>query len=161
MINLIVAFDPDGTIGVNNNLPWNIKEDLRLFRKLTINNIVIMGRKTYESIGNPLDSRINIVVTSKEIFGNLYTFPSVEASLKYANKININKEIFIIGGKTIYDYCLNNNFIDRMFVSKIKKKYHGDTKFTEFKEYEWNAELKEQYEEFDLWIYTKKLKTFY
>lgn len=156
MINLIVAADPDMNIGKNNGLPWKIKEDLKLFKELTTNNIVIMGRNTYESIGKPLPNRINIVITSKKINDNLYTFQSVEEAIKYCKKIDLNKKIFIIGGKKIYQYCLENNIVDQIFISKIKKRYEGDVKFPEFKEFEWQKEFKKEYEEFDLWIYKKK-----
>lgn len=156
MINLITAFDPNMTIGKDNSLPWKIKDDLKLFKSLTEKNIVIMGRNTYESIGKPLINRINIVITSKNISGNFYIFPNVELALSYCKKINLNKEVFIIGGRKLYRSCLDKNLINRMYISKIKKTYDGNVKFPDICEYDWDKELKSQYEEFDLWIYTKK-----
>jgi dihydrofolate reductase len=158
MISIISAFDPNKTIGFNNNLPWKIKEDLKLFKELTEKNIVIMGRNTYESIGKPLPNRMNIIITSKVIQNNnlLYTFSSFEDCIKYCKKINLNKNIFVIGGRKLYKYCLDNKLIDKMFISKIKKVYEGDVKFPDFKEEDWDKNLKSSYEEFDLWIYTKK-----
>jgi len=155
MINIIVAFDPEMTIGVDNSLPWKIKDDLRLFRQLTTNNFVVMGRNTYESIGKPLPNRINVVITSKKIQGNFYAFSNLEESLMFCKKINPNKEIFIIGGRQLYEYSLKSNLVERMFVSKIKNTYKGDIKFPNFQECDWKKNLKEKYEDFDLWIYTK------
>lgn len=155
MINIIAAIDPNMTIGKDNSLPWKIKDDLRVFRGLTENNIVIMGRNTYESIGKPLINRINIVITSKNICGNFYTFSSIEDAVKYCNKLNLNKEIYIIGGRQLYKYCLDKKMVERMYISKIKKVYDGNIKFPEFLDSEWNKELKDSYEEFDLWIYKK------
>jgi dihydrofolate reductase len=154
-LNLIVAFDPNKVIGNGNSLPWKIKEDLKLFKELTENNIVIMGRNTFESIGKPLPNRINIVITSKNIPG-VYNFTKIEDSINYCNKINLDKKIFIIGGKKIYEYCLSNNLIDNMYISKIKKQYDGDVKFPEFDETSWSKQLNRTFEEFDLWIYKKK-----
>jgi dihydrofolate reductase len=153
-LNLIVAFDPNKIIGSDNSLPWRIKEDLKLFKELTENNIVIMGRNTYESIGKPLPNRINIVITSRNIPG-VYTFSSIEGAINYCNKINLDKKIFIIGGRRIYDFCLSNNLINKMYISKIKKQYSGNIKFPDFNESDWNKELSRNFEEFDLWIYTK------
>lgn len=156
MINLITAFDPNFVIGKDNSLPWKIKEDLKLFRSLTENNIVIMGRNTYESIGKPLINRINIVITSTNIIGNFYTFSIIEEALKYCEKINPNKEVYIIGGRRLYQSSLEKNLIQKMYISKIKKIYEGNIKFPEFLESNWDKELKSSYEEFDLWIYKKK-----
>ena len=68
MISIIAAVSKNGVIGVDNKLPWNLPEDLKRFKELTTNNVVIMGRKTYESIGKPLPNRINIVVTRNKDF---------------------------------------------------------------------------------------------
>lgn len=154
-LNLIVAFDPNKVIGNGNSLPWKIKEDLKLFKELTENNVVIMGRNTFESIGKPLPNRINIVITSKNISG-VYNFTKIEDAINYCDKINLDKKIFIIGGKKIYEYCLTNSLIDNMYVSKIKKQYDGDVKFPDFDETSWFKQVDRTFEEFDLWIYKKK-----
>jgi len=70
MIALIVALNNNNTIGLNNNIPWHSKEDLKYFKKITDNSTVIMGRKTFESIGKPLKNRQNFVVSSQKIFNN-------------------------------------------------------------------------------------------
>lgn len=108
MLSMIIAMDENKMIGYKNGLPWNIPKDLSLFKHLTENNIVIMGNKTFKSIGKPLINRINIVLTktnglnNKEnlFFFNNYS-KAIEFALEFQNKLN--KKIFIIGGKQIYE----------------------------------------------------------
>ena len=74
MITLIVAMDPHNGIGIDGKLPWHIKEDLKIFKERTLNHKIVMGRKTYESIGKPLPNRENIVVTRNQSWSNLDHF---------------------------------------------------------------------------------------
>lgn len=100
-MNIIVAISDNGAIGKNNNLLWNITEDLRYFKKTTLGSVVIMGRRTYESIGKPLPGRRNVVIsrTLKNAPG-VEVYHSVEAALK---ELQVCKaEIFIIGGGELY-----------------------------------------------------------
>lgn len=128
MINIIVAMDNNFLIGSKGVLPWNIPEDLKLFRTLTENNIVIMGRKTFESIGKPLPNRINIVISNTlKNYSDVIIFNSLEKSISFAKKLN--KEIFIIGGAKIYNETITKNIADKLCVSNIKKTYSGDTFF--------------------------------
>jgi dihydrofolate reductase len=109
---LIVASDKNGVIGNNNTIPWHIPEDLKRFRQLTLNNIVVMGRKTFESLPNgPLKDRINIVITQ-----NPHQYKNTD-SVIYSNMENVfdiikhnseNKKVFIIGGSEIYKLFFNN-----------------------------------------------------
>lgn len=108
---LIVASDKNGVIGYNNTIPWYIPEDLKRFRQLTLHNIVVMGRKTFESLPNgPLKDRINIVITQ-----NPHQYKNTD-SVIYANMDNVfdiikhnsaNKKVFIIGGSKIYNLFFN------------------------------------------------------
>lgn len=158
MINLIAAFDPKGVIGQDNNLPWRIKEDLAFFRKITTNNIVIMGRKTYESIGKPLPNRLNIVVTKNKVEGKIYSFPNFEEAVGFCEKLNLNKKIFVIGGQKLYKYVLDKKLVDKMYISKISKNYNGNIYFPEIIEEEWDKKLFQKFEEFELWTYNKKVQ---
>jgi dihydrofolate reductase len=155
---LIAAFDEDRNIGFKNKLPWNIKEEMCSFKRLTENNIVIMGKNTYRSLNNPLKNRMNLVISSESKLkqeNGIYCFEDVVSALNYCKKINLNKKIFIIGGKMLYEYCLKNNLIKYMYISKIKGVYEGDTKFPEFKENDWTHSVVESYKEFDLCLYQK------
>jgi len=146
VFSLILACTLDGGIGYNNNIPWNIKSEMLLFSTITQGpdcyykkNAIIMGYKTWESLSyKPLKNRINIVISSsakkRNNNENVIFFNNFDDSLEYCeNNVNINK-IFIIGGKTIYDLCLNeySKNIDCIHLSIIKKKYKCDT-FIDFK----------------------------
>lgn len=154
MIIAIVAMTKDRVIGLDGKIPWDVKEDLSLFKKKTINNVVIMGRKTYESIGKPLPNRINIVISSDKGYkaGDAVVCNSIEQGLEFAKKI-INKDIYIIGGSTIYRQCMK--YIDKICVSYIKKDYKGDTFFLDSFEKEFDKISEESFEEF---IYVEYLR---
>ena len=109
---LIVAYNKNGVIGNNNTIPWYIPEDLKHFRQLTLNNVVIMGRKTFESLPNgPLKDRINIVITQ-----NPHQYENTDSTI-FTNMENVfdivkqhnssNKKVFIIGGSEIYNLFLS------------------------------------------------------
>ena len=133
-MNLIVAFNNKNVIGNNNKIPWYIPEDLKLFQKTTKNHIIVMGRKTFESLPNgPLKNRINIVITNQtELYENsnetlIYTnFENSFALLETLQK-ETQKEVFIIGGNTIYkqyfEYCT------KFHISFINNTQSGDTTF--------------------------------
>ena len=140
-------------IGKDNKIPWDIPEELNLFRTLTKDSVVIMGRKTYESIGHPLPKRVNIVVSSsmQETEG-IIVCRNIEESIEKAK--TYNKPIFIIGGSTIYKQSFQ--YADKMYLTFIKKEYDGDTFFPEFNEGEWEIEKREDHEEFEFVVYKKK-----
>ena len=133
-MNLIVAFNNNNVIGNDNKIPWYIPEDLKLFQKTTKNNIIVMGRKTFESLPNgPLKNRINIVITNqRELYDKnnetlIYTNFSDSFELLKNLQRETQKEIFIIGGNTIYsqyfEYCT------KFHISLINNEQHGDTIF--------------------------------
>ena len=121
---IIVALTGQYGIGFQNKIPWNYKEDLQHFKRTTVGNAVIMGRKTYESIGRPLPSRHNIVVSSTDING-VKTVRTVEDGVEYARFLNV-KYLWVCGGGTIYDYFLNNYQIDGFSITEIPH-YECDT----------------------------------
>jgi dihydrofolate reductase len=121
MINLIVATSKNGTIGKNNKIPWDIPDDLRYFKKKTLGSSIIMGRKTFESIGKPLPKRENIVITSNENYRKkgVIVVNSLEKAIKKANHLN---EIFIIGGQKVYEEALNLKVVEKYIKPKFIKK---------------------------------------
>ncbi len=126
MISLIFAIDENNLIGKNNDLPWHFKEDLEYFKKTTLNHTVLMGRKTFESIVNrlnkPLPKRKN-VVASKHGFS--YPDVMVIHDLKtYLENID-EEEVFVIGGKSIYEVAFP--YAKKLYITFIKGKYEGDT----------------------------------
>jgi dihydrofolate reductase len=113
MISLIVATSKNGVIGKNGKIPWNIPADLAYFRKMTIGKTVIMGRKTFESIGKPLAGRRNIVISSEDInIKKVESFNGLPSSLFFSKE-----EIMIIGGQSIYKETIK--YADRIYLTLV------------------------------------------
>ncbi len=133
MINIIAAFSKNHTIGFKGKIPWDIPEDKKNFKRLTMGHVIIMGRKSFEEIGHPLSGRINIVVSSSSNFNgeSLYTARSLEHSLNLARLIisNINKpaEIFLCGGERIYKEGIS--LADMLYLTEIDAYFEGDAFF--------------------------------
>lgn len=123
MISLITAMDRNRLIGKDNDLPWHLPQDLKYFKEVTKGHAVIMGRKTFESIGKPLPHRENIIVTSnKELdIPNCQVMHSAEEAVRFAK--NKNEECFVIGGSTLYAEILP--FADKLYVTKSMKPLKG------------------------------------
>ena len=140
IISIIAAKSLNGVIGNNNALPWHLPSDLQHFRKLTSNKIILMGRKTYESIGKPLPNRTNIVISSNSAFKpveGVVVAPDPKEALRMARKIGgEHGEIWIIGGTTIYQAFIKR--ADRMFLTVIQQEVKGDAIFPVWKDVFWN-----------------------
>jgi len=139
-ISLIVAAAENGVIGKNNDMPWKISSDLQYFKKTTMNKPIIMGRKTFESIGKPLPGRTNIVITRDTGFGaeGVITAHSAQMALEVAKSIaevKGHKEVMVIGGAQIYELCLPE--ADRLYLTRIHAEIEGDTYFPELKASQW------------------------
>ena len=142
-------------IGKNNKLPWSIPEELEKFRGFTKGNTVIMGRRTFESVGSkPLPNRNNIVVSA-----SLQPQKSVEVARTIKEAIekakSYVKDIYIIGGAKIYEQSFQ--YADKMYISYIKEEYDGDTFFPEFSEADWEIERKEDYKDFEFVVYRRRI----
>lgn len=135
-ISLIVAADENNVIGGDNQLLWHIPEDLKFFKAKTLGKPIIMGRKTYESIGRPLPGRTNIVITRNPEWNasGVTTAPSLESALKTAQTLTPD-EICIIGGGTIYEQALQ--FATSVYLTRVHNVYNGDTRFPELNANEW------------------------
>ena len=127
MISLLVAHDPDRVIGANNDLPWHIPEDLAYFKKMTMGKAMVMGRKTYESIGKPLPGRLNIVVTRNMDFSAEGVVVVHDLSEAIEKAKEYNDEVMIIGGSEIFRMTLG--IADRLYITFIQKHFEGDTFF--------------------------------
>ena len=132
MINIIVAYAKNRVIGSNDKIPWNIPGEQKQFKELTTNNIVIMGRKTYESIGKALPNRINYVISRKKYFNDVFTFASLSEALEHAKRYD--RDIYIIGGETIYKQAIDNLDIDKFYITEIDMHVDGNKYFPEFNE---------------------------
>lgn len=129
MINIIVAMTSDHVIGNSNDLPWYLPNDLRHFKELTLGNVVIMGRKTYESIvariGKPLPNRTNIILTRDKEFSQPDCI--VANSFEDAIEKSPSKKIFVIGGEQIYKLALDS--ADVLYITEVDAKIKGDAFF--------------------------------
>ena len=158
-INLIVAMTKEGIIGKGNDLPWHIPGDLKHFKKTTMSKIILMGRKTFESIGKPLPGRKNFILTSdpenvpEEIRAdkNVFVFSSFKQAADAASLMP--EPLFIIGGAAVYRETLK--YAERLYISKVKKNYPGDVFFPEYDKTEWTLSSSEDFEEFTLEIWDR------
>lgn len=143
MISIIVAIAQNGTIGDKNALLWHIKEDMRFFRTTTSGHPVIMGRKTFESLGSkPLPKRKNIVITRSDVeFEGAFVAHSLEEAIAMADD---DAEVFIMGGAQIYAQALD--IADRMYITRVERDYGGDTSFPEVDYSKWKLVAEERYE---------------
>ena len=130
-VTVIAAVAQNGVIGSNGRIPWDIPEDMMHFKWLTMGNVLIMGRKTFESIGAPLEGRKTIVVTkTAQYSGEILTAPSLEAALELAQSLDFGDEIFICGGGEIYSEGIA--YADAICLTELDDKYEGDVCFPEF-----------------------------
>ena len=131
--NVITCVDSDFGLGKNNSIPWNIKDDMDYFKNMTTNNIVIMGRLTYESIGKALPNRINIVISNtlnQNDYIDVIIVKSVIESIIYVESLKpIDKNVYIIGGSNIYKEFLEKKIPYKIYLNKINKWYDCDTYF--------------------------------
>ena len=134
-VSLIVAVAENGVIGKDNDLIWHLPKDMRFFKETTMGHHVIMGRKNFESIPHkyrPLPDRTNIVITRQSEYKaeGCIVVDSVEAALEIA-KNNGDIEPFIIGGGQIYKIALEENLVDKIYLTKVHHSFEGDTFFPE------------------------------
>lgn len=133
MISIIVAVAENGTIGDKNALLWHISEDLRNFKRITSGHPVIMGRKTFESLGRPLPNRVNVVVSrSTTSIEGCIVVDSLEKAIAH---FSAEEEIFIIGGAQIYAQAMP--LADKFYLTVVEHPYEGDTSFPAWDEAEW------------------------
>ena len=155
-INVIVAMTKSRVIGKDGTLPWHLSEDLKLFKAHTTGNIVIMGRKTFDSIGRPLPNRRNIVVSKSiredEKAAGVEYFPDLDHAVAAAQEGD--GRIFIIGGASIYHQMIEK--ADRLYISLVEGEFEGDTWFPEIKDDVWKVVASEPHTGFTLKIYERK-----
>lgn len=148
IISHLVAVSNELVIGVDNDLPWNLKDDLAHFKKYTLNKVIIMGRKTYESIGRPLPNRINYVIsrTIKEIDG-AHVFNNLEEAMLSAEKHNkdldIENEIVIIGGGYLFEETLP--ILNKLVITRVDCSVVGDVYYPKIDMKNWDLISSESY----------------
>lgn len=134
MISFIFAMDRNRAIGYQNDLPWHLPNDLAFFKRVTTGHTIVMGRKTYDSIGRPLPKRRNIIITRNESF-TAEGCEVVHTKEELQKKTVAEDEIFIIGGTEVFK--LFWDVVDRLYVTYIDDTFKADTYFPEINELEW------------------------
>lgn len=127
--------DRNRLIGNRNQLPWHLPADLAHFKKITLNKPILMGRKTYESIGRPLPGRQNIVLTHNRSL-NIEGVTVVNSLEEAIESLKDASELMVIGGSTLYELALPQ--AQRMYLTYVDGEFEGDAWFPEFDENEWN-----------------------
>ena len=146
MTTIVVAMGKNNEIGLDNQLLWHLPKDLKHFKNLTSGHPIIMGRKTYESIGKPLPNRTNIVISRKKDWfeEGILIVGTIKEALKFAKKID--PEVYIIGGATIYEQTIA--LADRLEITRVDTVLKADAFFPKFSLKEWKK-VKEICEEKD------------
>lgn len=148
---IIACINQKRAIGKNGKLLYHIGNDISNFARMTKNNgVVIMGRKTFESLpnGEPLKDRINIILTSNEEydvsqdFDNVYIVHSVKDVIELCEAFFSDKELFVIGGEALYRQFMDGDLVDELRLTVVKDYEEGDVTFPEFNEDEWSTYYK-------------------
>lgn len=148
-LSVIVAKSQNGVIGLNNQMPWHIPQDLKYFKQVTMDKPIVMGRKTFDSIGRPLPGRKNIVVSRQsnlELPPEVALAGSIQQALGIAQAeciVNNQDEAMLIGGAEIYRTALEQNYVQRIYLTQIHAEIHGDTFFTEIQPDKWQEVSRE------------------
>ena len=139
--SLIVAMSENGVIGRNDELPWRLSGDLRRFKRITMGHHILMGRKTYESIGRLLPGRTTLIVSRQSDYSvpGAVVAPSLEAAWQAAAG---DDEVFVVGGGQLYEAALP--LVDRLYVTRVQAEIEGDTRFPQLDWNEWNPIHEEQ-----------------
>ena len=142
MLSLIVALSENYVIGREGQLPWHLSADLKRFKKLTMGHHIVMGRKTYDSIGRQLPGRTSVVLTRQTDWAveGVLTATDLETALELAGD---DEEVFIIGGSQIYQLALP--LVERLYVTRVQTSVSGDTYFPEITSEQWQLEQTESF----------------
>ncbi|MEK3886105.1 dihydrofolate reductase [Bacillus sp. FSL K6-3431] len=161
MISFLWAEDENGLIGKENDLPWRLPADLKYFKETTMGHTIVMGRKTFESIGRPLPGRTNIILTRDSDYKQegCLVFHSKNELLQWADENSY--EVFITGGSEIFKLFIDE--VDQLYVTKIHATFEGDTYFPKLAWQEWtivsnNKGLKDEKNPYDYYFQKYKKK---
>ncbi|EPJ2811935.1 dihydrofolate reductase [Pseudomonas hunanensis] len=141
-LSLIAAYAENRVIGIDNSMPWHLPGDFRYFKATTLGKPIIMGRKTWDSLGRPLPGRLNIVVSRQaglELLG-AEVFASLEEALvraeQWAREQGV-EELMLIGGAQLYGQALEKGLVSRMYLTRVEMAPEGDAWFPEFDQGQW------------------------
>lgn len=157
ILSIIVAVAKGGVIGANNGLIWHISEDLRYFKAVTTGSTIIMGRKSYESIGRPLPNRRNIVISRNSSFAaeGCEVAATIDQALALCSQ---DENVYIIGGGEIYRQTID--MVDKLYITHVDHSYEGDTYFPEIDYTKWEKIFSEPHERGEKYDYPFEFATY-
>lgn len=140
-LSLIVAMARNRVIGIENRLPWHLPEDLKHFKNLTMGHHIIMGRKTYESIGRPLPGRTTVIVSRDPGYtmAGCLVAHSLDAAVRMSEG---DDEVFFVGGSSLYEQAMP--LAERLYITEIQADYEGDAHFPEIDRTVWHETARQQ-----------------
>ena len=158
MINIVVAKASNNVIGAKNDLIWHLPNDLKHFKSLTSGHPIIMGRKTFESVGRPLPNRTNIVVTRDQNWNaeDIEIASSLQKAIEAAKKID--DDIYILGGRRIIKKKIE--FTDVLYITEVHHEFDGDTYFPEIDSDEWEEVEREDFKKDEKHLYAYSFVTY-
>jgi len=144
IVSIIVAVGEKGEMGLHNQLPWYLPADMKYFKTTTAGHHVVMGRKTYESLGKPLPNRVNVVITRNPDFkADARIVTNIQSAIDIAEEGN-EKECFILGGADIFKQSIP--LCDKMYITRIHQTFEADTFFPAINVSDWKLESSEAHE---------------
>lgn len=153
---IISAKSKNGVIGRGNELPWHSKEEFQHFKNTTFGSPIIMGRKTFESLGKPLKGRLHLVITRQHNFSppfdEVLIFNTLSRAIDYCEK-KLFEKIFIIGGGEIYKQAIN--IVDELIISIMNFEVEGDVYFPQIDPLVWEETSRKKEKEFDIVYYSR------
>ena len=155
-VTLVAAVARNGVIGAEGGIPWHLPGEQRLFRELTLGHVLVMGRKTYESIGRPLPERTTIVVTRQDDWEGaegVVTAASVSEAIAHAR--TIDEEVFVVGGARVYAEALP--VADRLALTWVDAEPEGDVRFPAVDWDDWDEVARQEHEGWDFASYERRV----
>ncbi|WP_377889072.1 dihydrofolate reductase [Alkalihalobacillus sp. R86527] len=142
MISFLLAMDENRMIGKDNDLPWHLPADLKYFKKMSLDKSIVMGRKTFESIGKPLPGRKSYVITRRDLtIDDVTVLHSIDQFLELVEE-DKEKEWFVIGGAEVYRQLLP--YANRLYITEIHEEFQGDASFPELRSEDWEEKSRVQ-----------------
>jgi dihydrofolate reductase len=155
-VNIIAAFDQNRVIGNDGKIPWDVPEEQQHFKETTMGYPIIMGRKTYENVGN-LEGREIVVLSEEQVYSDATAARSIESALAYCQYEYDQDKVFIAGGESVYEQTLD--IADKMVISIIDGTYDGDSYFPQFDLSNWEFQSRKMKNDFSIIEYKKNDKS--
>lgn len=155
-VTIVVAMGANRVIGADESIPWHLPEDLANFKRITLGHPMVMGRKTFDSIGRALPGRTTIVVTRQTSWAADGVVVAGDLDEALAQAAQLDDAVFIVGGGQIYAESMSRQLVDTMIVTQVRATPDGDTRFPEIDLDEWEQTDLEDFEAFSVATYTRR-----